>query len=58
MTTCSTLGALSIASRTMVMRGIAFPRRMEMSAVITIFASASVIRMFKALVPKPAKTTL
>ena len=42
----------------MVMSGIAFPRLMEMSAVMTTFASASLIRMFRAVEPKPANTTL
>ena len=58
MTTCSTEGAFTIASWTIVIRGIALPRRIEISAVITTFASASLIRMFRAVVPKPAKTTL
>ena len=38
--------------------GIAFPRRIATSAVMTSFASASRIRMFSAVTPYPAKTTL
>ncbi len=46
-----------MASCTVVMSGIALPRRIEISEVMITLASASLIRMFKAAVPNPAKTT-
>ena len=42
----------------MVIRGIALPRRIEIYEVITTFASASLMRIFSAVVPNPVKTTL
>ena len=53
--TCSTVGALMIASSTIAFSWIALPRRIEISAVITTFASASWIRMFSAAAAKPAE---
>ena len=46
-----------IASSMTCMSGIALPRRIAISAVITIFAPAPVIRWLRAAAPYPPNTT-
>ena len=46
-----------MASSITCMRGIALPRRIAMSAVITIFTPAPTIRWLRAAAPYPPKTT-